>query len=234
MFPRPRVSLLVCLATVLAPHLSFAQSAADTSEGQIWVQALAVNPVSANWRVHLEAQPRWFDDGSELGLTIVRGAVGRRILPRATAFFGYAWVPRTQGEGVRHEQRTWQQLSLDIPSAGRWTLAGRIRLEQRHLAPWDGQSHRLRLMLRSQRPLGGSGWTLATYDEAMVTLDRTPQGPNRGYDRNRVYGGVQRYVSPRLTAEFGYIWENSTIYGPGQRNDHIAIGVLNLTLFRPR
>ncbi len=68
----------------------------------------------------------------------------------------------------------------------------------------------------------------------MVTVDATDQGPRQRYDRNRVYGGLMRRVSPAFTAEFGYIWENSTIFGPSQRNDHIAIGVLNLGLFRRR
>lgn len=228
-----RAWVVVCLATTAMSSIASAQDV-DTSDGQVWVQALAVGPVSENWRAHLELQPRWFDDASELGLVIARAAIGRRILPRATAWAGYAWVPRTLGAGTRHEQRAWQQLSLDIPPAGRWSMTGRIRVEQRWLEPWADASHRVRLMLRAHRRLGASPWTLAAYDEAMVTMDQTGGGPHRGYDRNRVYAGVQRRVSPLFTGEFGYIWENSTIRGPGQRNDHAVIGVLNLGLFRRR
>jgi hypothetical protein len=232
-----RLPFAVCLAAVsffISVRPSAGQHVADTSDGQSWIQAIAVGPVSENWRAHLEVQPRWFSDVSELGLVIVRGAVGRRILPRTTAWLGYAHVPRTQGAGTQHEQRVWQQLSLDIPPAGRWNSAGRIRLEQRWLSPWDNSSHRLRLMIRTERPLGRDGWTLAFYDETMLTLDATARGPNRGYDRNRSYGGVQRRIFPRVVAELGYLWENSTIRGPEQRNDHAVIGTLHLGLFRTR
>mgnify|MGYP001336770879 CR=1 FL=1 len=64
----------------------------------------------------------------------------------------------------------------------------------------------------------------------MVTLDWSPGGPARGYDRNRLYGGLMRRLSPVFTAEFGYIWENSTIPGLLQRNDHVMLGVVNIAL----
>jgi hypothetical protein len=226
------VLVFVCLALLLVLPRPASAQGADPQEFQLWLQALAIGPISENWRAHLELQPRWFDDAETLGLVIARGAVGRRILPRATLFGGFAMVPRTFQEPTRQEKRIWEQLSLDLPAAGRWAMTGRIRVEQRWLDTWDDSSHRVRLMLRTQRPLGASPWMLALYDETMVTLDVTGSGPRRGYDRNRAYAGLMRRVSPLLTAEFGYIWENSTIFGPSQRNDHIAIGVLNLGLFR--
>jgi len=156
------------------------------------------------------------------------------VLPRTTVFGGMALIARTATAPTAYEKRIWEQVSLDIPPAGRWAMFGRIRLEQRWLEQWADSSHRVRFMLRTQRPLGASPWTLALYDETMVTLDATDDGPRRGYDRNRAYAGLMRRVSPLLTAEFGYIWENSTIAGPTQRNEQILIGVLNLGLFRRR
>lgn len=203
--------------------------AQDTQDGQLWAQVLAIGQLSPSWRTHVELQPRVFDDVSELGLTIVRLAIGRQITPTASVWGGYAWVPRSLGPQTTHEQRSWQQLSLTGPRAGRWAPSARIRLEQRWWDPWDGAVHRLRLMARAQRPLGeGSPWHMAVYDEAMVTLDTTTPGPFRGYDRNRLFGGVGRRLSPLLTTEFGYLWENSTIRGPMQRNEHIASIVLNV------
>lgn len=229
-----RVLLVVCLAGLIAPSSASAQDPNDTEEFQAWVQALAVGPLSTNWRAHLELQPRWFDTVTDLGLVIGRAAVGRRLTARTTLWGGYAVIARPAGPGTRYEQRAWEQLTLDIPPAGKWTLAGRIRVEQRFFDLWGDESHRLRFMLRTQRPFAGTPWTLALYNETMVTVDNTVRGPSRGYDRNRAYLGLMRRVSPLLTAEFGYIYENSTIRGPAQRNDSIAIGVLNLGLFRPR
>lgn len=215
---------------VAVPH--GAAVAQPTPDRQVWVQALAIGQLSERWRSHVEVQPRIFDGASELGLTIVRGAIGRVVHPRLTVFAGYAWVPRTFGAGVRHEQRLWQQLSLAGPALGRWTTSGRVRLEQRWLDPWADTSHRLRLMARTQRPIGGAGWGVFAYDELMVTLDDTERGPQSGYDRNRVAAGVSRRVSPAVSFDAGYLWERGVFNGDLRRHDHVALGVVNVSLPR--
>lgn len=227
-----RLLLALTLACVFGGR-SDAVFAQDTSEAQVWVQVLAIGQLSEHWRTHIEFQPRFMDDASELGLTLVRFLIGRQVTPRATVWFGHAWVPRTLGQGVKHEQRVWQQFTYAAP-AGRWTTTARVRLEQRWLTPWEDNSHRLRMMLRAQRPIGASRWSVAAYDEAMVTFDRTPRGPARGFDRNRLYGGLVRRLSPTVSVEGGYIWENTATGGSKHRNDHVAIAVLNLAAPRVR
>lgn len=220
----------VALAAVLV--LTADAAAQQNPDRQVWVQGLALGQLSENWRSHLEVQPRWFDDGSELGLTIVRYALGRRVTPRVTAWLGHAWVPRTFGEGVRHEQRVWQQLTLTGPALGSWSTLGRLRLEQRWLDPWDGASHRVRMLARAQRPVGTTRqWGVWAYDELMVTLDDTPRGPESGFDRNRLAAGLTRRLSAVASVDAGYLWERA-VFGAGRRNDHVAIGVLNLSLPR--
>ena len=221
--------LALVLALPTAPVTAWAQ---DTSDGQVWVQALAIGQLGEHWRSHVEVQPRWMNDASELGLTIVRTAIGRRVAPRVTAWVGHAWVPRTLGEGVRHEQRLWQQLSYAAPVVARWTPTVRLRVEQRWLQPWDGASHRVRLLARGQRPLGAATpWAVFAYDEAMFTLDQTRRGPARGFDRNRLAAGLVRRFSPVVSSDLGYIWETATIPG-GRRNDHVLLAVLNLSIPR--
>lgn len=204
-------------------------------DGQLWMQVLTIGQLSPNWRMHVEFQPRVFDNASELGLTIVRTAIGRQVSPRVSVWAGHAWVPRSFGPTTTHEHRLWQQVSIGLPRAGRWVPSARIRLEQRRLRQWDDTVHRLRLMARVQRQFrDGSPWHVAISDEAMVTLDTTTPGPFRGYDRNRLFGGVGRRLNPTFTAEFGYLWENSTIRGPLQRNEQIASAVLNVNWPRRR
>lgn len=218
--------LSLSLALLLLPAVD--GQAQQNPDRQVWIQGLALGQLSENWRSHIEVQPRWFDDSSELGLTIVRYAVGRRVTPRVIAFLGHAWVPRTFGEGVRHEQRVWQQLSITGPALGAWSTSGRLRVEQRWLDPWDGVSHRVRMMARTQRPVGTTRqWGLWAYDELMVTLDDTPRGPQDGFDRNRLAGGLSRRLSPRVSFDAGYVWERG-VFGTGRRNDHIGLGVLYL------
>lgn len=221
--------ILTTLVAVLVVSAGAAPAHAQPNpDRQIWLQALALGQLSEAWRVHLEVQPRFQDDASELGLTIVRYAIGRRVTPRVTAWVGHAWVPRTLGDGVRHEQRIWQQLSITGPTLGRWSTTGRARLEQRWLDPWADASHRLRLMARAQRPVGRAGFGVYAYDELMLTLDDTARGPASGFDRNRLSAGVSRRVSPAVSFDAGYLWERA-VFGAGRRNDHIAVGVLNLS-----
>ena len=223
-----RVGAMLGLSLALLLLSAVDGLAQQNPDRQVWIQGLALGQLSENWRSHLEVQPRWFDGGSELGLTIVRYAIGRRLTPRVTVFAGHAWVPRTFGEGVRHEQRIWQQLSLTGPALDGWTTSARVRLEQRWLDPWDDASHRLRTMVRAQRPVAaGSRWGVWAYDELMITLDDTARGPASGFDRNRLAGGVTRRLSPAVSIDAGYLWERA-VFDTGRRNDHIAIGVLNL------
>lgn len=223
------VSVLLLLS-LLRPEAVLAQ---DLDDFQIWVQTLAQGRLSENWRSHFEVWPRWFDDGSELGLTIMRTAIGRRITSRLTGWAGYAFIPRTQGDGVRYEQRSWQQLSLTLPPSAGWTVSSRLRLEQRWLDPWEGSSHRIRGMARVQRPFRqGSRWGLAVYDEVMVTLDDTSLGPKQGFDRNRIFGGVMRSLGPAATIETGYLWEHTALAPSGSRNEHVL--ATSLTLQWPR
>jgi hypothetical protein len=216
---------LVLLVLSAAPAV-----AQPNPDGQAWVQTVALGRFAGDWRSHLELQPRFFDGVSELGLTMMRGALGRAFSPVVSGWLGYAWVPRTFGDGVRHEQRIWQQLLVTPAAVGGWTPQLRLRLEQRwQNEPWDGSSHRLRVLTRAQRRFSPeSRWQFATYDEVMVTFDDTPRGPAQGYDRNRFYAGLMRTLNAAATLEGGYIWEHSPVPGPGSRNDHVAIGVLTL------
>ncbi len=228
-----RAWLSVMMAVMVLAAGATDVAAQQNPDRQVWVQGLALGQLSENWRSHIEVQPRWFDGGSELGLTIVRYALGRRLTPRVTALVGHAWVPRSFGEGVRHEQRIWQQLSITGPVLGAWATSGRVRLEQRWLDPWDGASHRLRLLARAQRPLAaGSAWGVWAYDELMVTLDDTARGPASGFDRNRVSAGISRRLSPVVSFDAGYLWERGVFGAGGRRNDHMALGVLYVALPR--
>lgn len=222
----------VVLAAVVGLMRPGAAAAQDNPDAQMWIQMLAVGDLANNWRTHIEVQPRFMDDASELGLTLIRTALGRSIAPRLSAWIGHAWVPRTLGADTRHEQRIWQQLLAAPPPVSGWTPSIRFRMEQRWLAPWNGVAHRLRLLTRAQRTLGTARrWGVFAYDEVMVTLDRTPRGPSRGYDRNRLSAGVVRRFSPTASTDVGYIWENTAIV-EGRRNEHIFVAVLNLAVPR--
>lgn len=228
-----RVSFVLACLSIGVTLLATPARAQPTPDANVWIQGLALGELSENWRSHLEVQPRWVDGASELGLSIIRVAIGRRVSKRVTVYVGHAWIPRTLGEGVRHEQRIWQQLSLTGPVVAGWALTGRLRVEQRWLEPWDGLSHRGRFMARAQKPVRpGNPWSVWAYDELMLNADDTPQGPARGFDRNRVSAGISRRVSPVVSFDVGYLWEHGVFGADQRRDDHVALGVLYVALPR--
>jgi hypothetical protein len=214
----------VVLVALLVPRAVRAQEAVPTvQDTQLWVQLLGLLPVGDAWTVHAEAQFRWNDDVSHHDQDIFRGAVGRRINAFVTLWGGYAYTPRWSGGTRFDEQRTWEQASLTFPTVGKWASSLRIRQEQRYLADWGDTSHRLRLLGRVVRPIGASPWSVALWDEYMVTLDETEGGPSQGFDQNRVFAGVLRKLSADVTFEGGYLWQlqpsNAT---RGTRHGHTA------------
>jgi hypothetical protein len=207
--------------------------AQDLQDGQLWVQSVATVSLTPNWRAHLELQPRLINDASELGLTIVRTAIGRQVAPGVTLWLGHAWIPRTAGDETVHEQRIWQQLLMTGAPIVGWTPTVRARLEQRWLDPWTDASHRVRLLVRGQKPIGTSRTSIIVYDEGMYTFDTTMLGPPQGFDRNRLAALLGRRLSQLASIEAGYIWEHARLQGGGRRNDHVISAVINLTIPRP-
>ena len=204
------LSALLLLLPVTIPTAT-AQDAPDSHDTHLWMQAVATVSASDNWRIHLEAQPRWQENISESFQVITRTAIGRRINSSVTLWGGHAWIAKPPGAGVSHEQRAWQQASITLPAAYGWTPAIRLRQEQRWQSGWADNSHRLRAMARFVRPVTtDKRWSIATWNESMVTFDDTRGGPARGFDQNRLFGGVLR----RLTAKRGR-WSSDTCgWGP--------------------
>jgi hypothetical protein len=225
-----RTMMLWGLMTMLClvPRVAAAQ---DTVDGQLWLQVVATVRLSENWRVHLEEQPRWYEDASESYQVITRTALGRQLGSRASVWGGYAWIAKPPGDGVTHEQRIWQQLSATFPDAGRFTPSMRLRLEQRFQDGWADNSHRLRMMGRAVRPLNDQrSWSLVGWNELFVTLDDTEAGPWQGVDQNRLFGGVLRQFNPMVGLELGYMWTTSEAPDKDRTHAHVAFVWLNLAL----
>jgi hypothetical protein len=220
---------VVIWGVVIATLTPCAARAQDTVDGQLWAQVVATVRLSENWRLHLEEQPRWYEDVAESFQVITRAGLGRQLNSRTTLWGGYAWVAKPPGPGTAHEHRVWEQLSATFPEVGRWTPSLRIRLEQRFQESWGDNSHRLRLMGRAVRPLG-EGWSLVGWDEFMVSADDTAQGPWQGVDQNRLFAGALRQFSPKVGVEFGYLWTTSKPPPVQRSHAHVAFLWLNLTL----
>lgn len=203
------VRWLFALASIVASASpADAQTPPTAHDAQVWLQFVGVLPAGSQWLVHAEVQPRWNGDVSRQDQVILRGAVGRRLGRRATVWAGYGYMPRWQVDGaIAHEQRSWQQLSLTLPVAGRWSTSVRLRPEQRFLDAWGDASHRFRAMARGVRTIGATRWSFAASNEFFVTLDETVGGPAQGFDQNRVFSGLMYRFSRASTLEGGYLWQ---------------------------
>ena len=179
-----------------------------TQDAQAWLLLVAQFPIGKKWIAHAEVQPRWNDDISQKDQVILRGAIGRRLGPRVTAWAGYAYVPRWTADATLNEQRSWQQINVGLPTFERWTPSIRVRQEQRYLDAWGDTSHRFRALGRLVRPIGASKWAAAVWDEWFLTLDDTVGGPKQGFDQNRLYLTALRKLSPAVTFEGGYVWQH--------------------------
>jgi hypothetical protein len=222
-----RLGTCTLLLAFLSPLVAAAQ---DTVDSQLWLQAVATLRLSENWRLHLEEQPRWYEDWSAPYQIITRTALGRRVGPRASLWGGYAWVAKPPGEGVTHEHRIWEQLSATFPTLEQWTPSIRLRIEQRFQDTWDGASHRIRMMGRGVRPFDDRArWSLAVWDELMVTANDADGGPASGIDQNRLFAGTLRQFNPQVGLEFGYLWVTSEAPASPRTHAHNLFVWLNLT-----
>lgn len=220
------------LPLLLALWWSAPHAAAQTTDDDVeqWTLLLATLRPAPEWRVHLELQPRLGNGFTTVQQHLTRWAVGRQLSPRVTAWAGHAWVVTPPGPGTQHEQRLWQQLTVGLPRAGAWSPSLRLRLEQRFVDRWSDTSHRARALARVVRPLQGSPhWAVVAWDEVFVTLDETRVGPARGLDRNRLFGGVRRTLSPNAALEGGYLWQTARPRVGPQQHDHVAFLWADLT-----
>lgn len=220
----PVLFSLPCL--LLLPPVGAPALAQDAVDVQLWTQAVAIVNVSANWRVHVEEQPRWNDNISQTFQVLTRTAVGRRINDRLTLWAGHGWIAKPPTPGIAHEQRLWQQASINF-AATRWVPALRFRQEQRWQGEWADVSHRLRVMGRVVSSAAPERWGAVFSNEAMFTFDETPAGPIQGFDQNRLFGGALYRFATRHWVEFGGFWVASNADG-SSRHDYVQYVGVNL------
>jgi Protein of unknown function (DUF2490) len=227
---RPR-ACLIPLALVVAMASISPASAQTRHDAQLWMQLIVTPEIAPDWLLHLEAQPRWSEDASELNHVILRGALGRRLGSGVSVWGGYAWIPRTLGPGTRYEHRIWQQVSATWRPLQRWGPSLRVRIEQRFQDGWADSSHRVRVMGRVVRPLDAAGtWNLAMSNEVMLTIDETAAGPHDGVDQNRLFGGVMRRLTPSVSLEGGYLWQTQRPPAQPRFHGHVALLWLNVVM----
>ncbi len=129
-------------------------------------------------------------------------------------------------DGASNEDRAWQSIGYDyrmfnIP------IGHRFRVEERFIEDVSGLVVRARYRLRLKHDLTDSPWNLEVSDEVFVNLISQDEGPESGFDQNRVFLGIGRDLFPRVALKFGYQAAYQEKSGE-DRIDHILI--LNFTI----
>jgi hypothetical protein len=162
-------------------------SVAQAGDGALWtalvLQSQLHEPDAPGLRLWLDAQGR---RDAERFVGIARPAVGFDLSRHTSVYAGYAWIGTgTDGEGVAHEHRLWQQLLWTWSRAPVGVML-RPRLEERFAAGVEGVGLRLRLFARAQLDLAAP-LSLVVWEEPFFGLNDVflPAG----FDQNRLFLG---------------------------------------------
>jgi hypothetical protein len=184
---------------------------ASVTNHSVWNGFFLQGRLSEHWGFFLEQQLR-LNDAPELEPILTRGnrwLVRPALIwnvpgvERLQLFFGAAYTPNLSP--VRSEFRLWQQLQYSMPLSA-LTLTQRIRLEERHIAQTSGLAHRARVMLRAATPVSPDvPWGIAVSEEVFWNLNTVTQGPQSGFDQNRIFIGPQYQLDRHSRLEVGYL-----------------------------
>lgn len=191
--------LLAALAAAMP-----ARAASSEHAFQMWQPVYADLPIiNKKLRAYFEVNPRENDGMDGMSQCLIRPGVGVRFNRHLAAYAGYCWVANFQPVFLQ-EQRLWQQLGFGYKVGKRLAVLHRLRMEERFIQHTDNQTAaRLRYMLRLVLPVRGR-WYLVGYDELFINLNSVENGPVRGIDQNRVFGGIGRQINDHLRIEAGY------------------------------
>jgi len=212
---------VVCLAALLLP----VRAAAD--DVQFWPTVTVYTPTTADgWRASAELQSRWSDDVSTYDRTVYRVNGGRLFANGLEVFAGYENT-QPASRVARGEQRLWEQVEHTL-HRGRWSVANRVRLEERFIEDAAGAAMRLRYRFKVQHALGQTRWIASAGEEFWMRLNTVGSGGPRGVDQNRITLTAARALSAHLSVEPGYLYIYANL-PPPVRNLRVHVLTMQVT-----
>jgi uncharacterized protein DUF2490 len=194
------------LMILILPTVTNADTSSRTST---WLMSLSRIKLTELVNGYVDIQPRiTMNDTSggknnALDTLLLRGALGYQITPSIGLYQGYAYIPTYDPKNVEH--RSFQELFIKQPLRNN-ALAHRFRFEQRFIDSADETAYRFRYFGRYMRPL--KAWqpnlSLAINEEIFINLNDANNGPQSGFDQNRLFVGFNYRINDSLAYEFGY------------------------------
>ena len=194
--------------------------------------SFAGDDTPSRWHYWLDAQARYFDPGSGANQWLIRPGIGYEIRNGVKAWAGYARIRSRNSAGrVADENRYWQQIDWRAEQVLGGRVALRVRLEQRSIDIGDDVRVILRLMTKYVRPISADGSTsLIVGIEPFLDLRDTDWGGDSGIAQNRIFVGMGKRVSKKLTLEAGYL--NQYVFADSTENriNHLAVITIKVKL----
>jgi hypothetical protein len=210
---------------IVASFVVAAAPDAQADDTQAW-SSLVVQPTPAEGEkllLSFDAHARWRDDASELGVTILRPALGWRLNPSVDLWAGYAHVMLDTGSADITEHRLWQQVTFKAGEVFGGQLSSRTRLEQRERENADGTGYRLRQLVRWSRPIDDTPLSIVATNEVFAAFNDTDWGQRSGFDQNRAFIGLGVRLSGTARLEAGYL--NNLIDTPAGTTTNQAVAI---------
>lgn len=183
---------------------------------QQWSSFAVKHQIDEEFSAGLLSQLRFSDDISRLDVVLLRPDIEYKIAKPVRVALGYDYFDESPSGG-QSENRIWQQLRLRYHS-GDLLLQNRIRLEERFIEDTDGPTLRLRYRLKIKHPLENPSWQLVSSNETFFNLNHQDNGPDNGFDQNRLFAGIGITLGEHLQMETGYLWKLKA-----SSTDHIII-----------
>lgn len=219
---------------LIAATTLFAAGPARADDTQLWTALAANGSIKEGGRLLLwfDGHARFRDDIERLGVSIIRPGVGWRLDDNGTALWaGYARVvSRSASSPDVNENRFWQQATYRLGAPLGFSLSGRTRMEQRLIEGADDAGWRVRQLVRFDRPIDNSPFTLIGWNETFYAFNDTDWGARSGYDQNRLFVGGGWAIQKNLRLEGGYLFNHIRRDAAPNANNHAVSLTLSAKL----
>ncbi|MEM8772880.1 MAG: DUF2490 domain-containing protein [Pseudomonadota bacterium] len=198
---------VLCSVAAALSSLTSAFAQEVESDFQSWNAIAISGPVKEDSRLLLwfDGHARFNNNASDLGVTIIRPALGWRVNNSLDVWAGYARVvSRDDGRPDIEEDRFWQQATYALPSVFGGSLSGRSRLEQRFRGTGE-TGWRYRQFVRWAKPIGNSDFSAVVWDELFLNFNDAEGVQRSGFDQNRFFVGAAWHIKDNVRLEGGYL-----------------------------
>lgn len=204
---------------------------ADTEDFQIWIPVNINAKFGEHLRGFLEVQPRIGNNAQDLGIAIVRPAIGWSIDKHWTIWGGYLMQSTLNKDNDYDiENRSWEGLTFK-DTYHNITYEVRNRLEQRFVPYKSDISHRWRTRLRAEYVFSGQkNWSVISSEEIFINLNDQDHNTSirAGENQNRAYVGVGYRFNPMFQVETGYLNQYNFNHGKPNQSNNVWMSNINV------